>query len=1041
MLHQQRFTREKIAKRLKLIGPLVNRQTIHLDPFEWQFLPDDFITMPEPPELKAGWSTLEPGSYWGEWNRHFILRTEFQVPESWAGGPVRLYLPLGVSGEFSHPEGMIYLDGGAYAACDRHHQEITLEPEWCDGRRHGLTIVGWTGRGKDPESRLLMRGCFVAQIDETTQDFVSLARVTLGVVEAIDPNQPAYHQLLSELDAAFGVLDLRDPIGEGFYGTVSAALERLREGVAGAGPALDVVMTAVGHAHIDVAWLWTLAQTRQKAARTFQTVLRLMAEFPAYTFTQSQPQLYDYIRRDQPALFEEIQEAVADGRWEVIGGMWVEADCNLSGSESLARQFLLGRTFFREHFGTEAESPILWLPDVFGYAWNLPQLIRQAGLEFFFTIKISWSQYNRLPFDTFWWQGLDGTKILTHFSTVKHPSQRAANYNAQATPAEVLEGWRHFQQKESSANLLMSYGYGDGGGGPTREMQENLALLDSFPSMPQVRQGKAIDFYRRIEGEAAENKFPTWNGELYLEYHRGTYTTQARNKKANRQSEFLLHDAEFLAAFAAVSDSRYEYPKERLGRAWKLVCLNQFHDIIPGSSINQVYVDSQVQYGEIREIGQAVVVEAMEALAQILGSGVVVANPTSFWRRDLIYWAAGEDGRLPEEITRQVVNGGLLLDVGELAPYSVQPLGALRSQAVGLLSVSSQHLENDFLRVEFDEAGDISRLYDKGNGREILPEGKIANEWQAFEDRPLAWDAWDIDIFYDDKVWTADPANRITVIEAGPLRATLEIERRILNSNYKHRISLSHNSPRIDFVTEIDWRERHVLLKAAFPVDVLAPTATYEIQWGNVSRPTHRNTSWDWARFESCAQKWVDLSEGDYGVSLLNDCKYGHDIQDMAPEGGLMRLTLLRSPTSPDPEADQGEHSFSYSLLPHNGRWGEETMAEAYGLNDPLRIFAEDKGPGTAEVEGLSRSLVSVDQPNVIIETVKQAEDGKGLIVRLYEAMRQRGEVRLRTGFGLTAVYLTNLLEEDEQAVDHKSNEVVFAIKPYQIVTLRLIFA
>jgi alpha-mannosidase len=394
---------------------------------------------------------------------------------------------------------------------------------------------------------------------------------------------------------------------------------------------------------------------------------------------------------------------------------------------------------------------------------------------------------------------------------------------------------------------------------------------------------------------------------------------------------------------------------------------------------------------------------------------------------------------LPDGLSSQVVEGGLLLDGGKLAPYSVEPLNQLRSSPTGSLSISTKHLENDFLRVELNEAGDITRLYDKDNGRDILPPGTIANEWQAFEDRPLNWDAWDIDIFYEDKLWTADPATAITIVESGPLRDSLLIERRILNSRYSQRISLSHNSPRLDFVTEIDWRERHILLKAAFPVDVLAPTATYEIQWGNVSRPTHRNTSWDWARFETCAQKWVDLSEGDYGVSLLNDCKYGHDIQDKAPDGGLIRLTLLRSPTNPDPEADQGQHSFSYSLLPHNGRWGAETMAQAYALNDPLRIFALERPSAPSSEATPLPSLISVDRPNVIIETVKQAEDGNGLIVRLYEAMRQRGKVTVRLGVGVTAVYLTNLLEENEVELAHQSDVFSFPIKPYQIVTLRLV--
>ncbi|MFN3335374.1 MAG: alpha-mannosidase, partial [Caldilinea sp.] len=419
-----------------------------------------------------------------------------------------------------------------------------------------------------------------------------------------------------------------------FYASVPAAHAALKAGIAKAGPALDVEVIGTGHAHIDVAWLWTLGITRQKAGRTFHTVLRLMEQFPEYHFTQSQPQLYDYVRQDYPQLFEDMKARIAEGRWETIGGMWVEADCNLSGPESLARQFLLGRSFFRKHFGAEAETPVLWLPDVFGYAWNLPQLIKEAGLEYFFTIKIGWSQYNRLPYDSFWWQGLDGTKVLTHFSTTPDFGAYASTYNAMATPAQNLGTWQNFQQKELQQALLMAFGYGDGGGGPTREMLENIREMGDFPGLPRMRNGSVKEFYEKLEAESGD-RLPTWNGELYLELHRGTYTTQSRNKRANRKSEFLLHDAEFLATLASLCGD-YVYPQATLNKAWELVCLNQFHDIIPGSSIAPVYVESQAQYAEIRKMAEGVIDEAVAALTPAGAYGVIV-NPSSFPRNDLAF--------------------------------------------------------------------------------------------------------------------------------------------------------------------------------------------------------------------------------------------------------------------------------------------------------------------------------------------------------------------------------------------------------------------
>jgi alpha-mannosidase len=443
---------------------------------------------------------------------------------------------------------------------------------------------------------------------------------------------------------------------------------------------------------------------------------------------------------------------------------------------------------------------------------------------------------------------------------------------------------------------------------------------------------------------------------------------------------------------------------------------------------------------------------ALSAIAGRLGApsasestqSLLIVNPTSFARDDLAFWPGSlADGRSLQSpdgtrLPVQPTADGTWIAPGALPPFSVTPLTEATGTGPlpeGELVVTPTLLENKFLRVELNEAGDIMRIYDKVNGRDILPQDAIANQFQAFEDRPLQWDAWDVDIFFEDKMWKSDPASSVNVIEAGPLRATLEVRRRILHSDYVQRISLSYNSPRLDFDTTIDWRERHILLKVAFPVDVLSNVATYDIQWGNVQRATHRNTSWDWARFETCAQKWVDLSEGDYGVSLLNDCKYGHDIRDNSPKGGVMRISLLRSPTMPDPEADQGEHRFAYSLLPHVGSWGETTIAQAYALNDPLIVTQ----PGSQASALQPVSLLSAEPANIVVETIKGAEDRNGLIVRLYESQRMRGQVRLHLGFQLGSAWRTNLLEENQAELTTDGNTLTLSARPYEIVTLRLV--
>jgi alpha-mannosidase len=1009
MYHRIRWTPEKIKQRLELIAPLVYLKRKSFPSFRYREL--DSALTPPPVGMDAdvsGWPQIDAYAYWGAWMQNFVLRTTFTIPEDWdKDQPIVLYLPLGEAGDFSHPEALAYIDGQPYAACDRHHQEILLRPEWADGKSHLLALHGWTGLGgfakSEPFTKLYMRQCAVVQIHQPTREFVVLARVALETAQVVEENSPTRYGLLNALNEAFLALDTRDPLdSDHFYQSVEAALQTLKSDIETLGGPLEVVVHATGHAHIDIAWLWTLGQTRRKAERTFQNVIRLMEQFPDYHFTQSQPQIYQFIKEDQPALFESIRQRIAEGRWEPIGGMWVEADCNLSGAESLARQFLLGRTFFREHFGKDAESPVLWLPDVFGYAWALPQLIRQAGLKYFMTIKIGWSQYNRLPYDTFLWQGIDGTQILTHFSTVPDPGNYASTYNAMADAREALGTWKNFQQKELHKDLLMAYGFGDGGGGPTREMLENIAVMKHFPALPQVRQSSAKAFFESITPLAESRGAltpPVWNGELYLEYHRGTYTTQARNKRANRKSEFLLHDAEFIATLASLH-TNYEYPAQQLSEAWRTVCLNQFHDIIPGSSIAPVYEESQQQYAELTKNVTQLREEALAALAQKLDGDVLLVNPTSFAQPGLVFLPGDSFQRFTRDDQRvpvQPAEAGVWTDAGELPPYSVVALKTTTDhgpQTMVNRPSSMVTLENNFIRAEFNEQGDITRIFDKQAGRDVLAPDTIGNQFQAFEDRPKSWDAWDVEIFYDDKLWLAEPASSIEMVERGELRQTIEVKRRILNSSYTQRISLNHNSPRLDFDTHIDWHERHIMLKVAFPVDILAPQATYEIQWGNVQRPTHRNTSWDWARFETCAHKWVDLGEGDYGVSLLNDCKYGHDIH-----GNVMRITLLRSPSMPDPTADSGEHQFKYSLYPHTGSWNEETQREAYLLNDPIIVYRKtiDHRPPTTLAPGASAgvdhrpssivhgqsSMISTSQPNVIIETVKRAEDGNGIIVRV----------------------------------------------------------
>ncbi len=1049
--HKIRWTLPKIERLLQTIAPTLYRRSVQLGTFRIKALSAPNEPFDKHPDTSS-WDLLPDGTPWGPRDYNFLMATSFQVPSDWPENePIVLFLPIGDAADFSHPEALVYIDGVPYAACDRHHQEIYLPDEVRDGQRHALLLHGWTGgisgdfrgdyRGVEHEPpRLLMKPCFVAQVDSSARAFYRLANNAWLTARDMPEDFPAKHRLLNALNQAFNVLDSREPlIRDEFYESLQDALEVLEDGIERSGKPLELNLYAAGHAHIDVAWLWTLDQVRQKAGRTFHTQVRLMEDFSDFTFTQSQPQLYDYIRQDYPALFETIKAQVQAGQWEPIGGMWVEADCNLSGAESLARQFVLGRQFFTEHFGKDADSPILWLPDVFGYAWNLPQLIKLAGLEYFFTIKIGWNQYNKMPYESFWWQGIDGTQVLTHFST--SPERELFNnatYNSNLAPRGVLGSWLNMQQKEAQTEVMMSYGYGDGGGGPTREMLENAEVLAEFPGMPHVRFSKAIQFFRDLD-EHSGDILPVWNGELYLEYHRGTYTSQSRNKRANRKSEFLLHDVEFLAVAASLLDAGYEYPQALLTELWQLVCLNQFHDIIPGSSIQQVYIDSLKQYHYIADLGVALKEKAVNAIGAQLGGSALLINPSyTTSQQVLLYEGDVTEGQTlirkdtGEALLTQVVANGLLVDAGTLEPYAILPLewgtDERPTPSNGVVA-TPELLENAFIRVEINKEGDITRIFDKVAQREVLAEGAIGNQWIAFEDRPMNWDAWDVDIFYNDKSWLSEPATSIQVLERGALRGTVEIRRQILNSPYVMRISLEHHARRVDFDVEIDWVERHIFLKTAFPVNILAPKATYEIQWGHVERPTHHNTSWDWARFETCAQKWVDLAEDNYGVALLNDCKYGHDIYE-----NVMRISLLRAPTSPDPEADQGHHHFSYRLLPHDFDRAH-VIREAYALNDPAQIVAVVPTQPSSDIT----SFKLFENMPAVVETVKRAEDGNGFIVRLYQSERKRGQYKFSFAVPVREVYVTNLLETDETPLPLTDRAVTLSLNPFQIVTLRLV--
>ena len=1021
-----------------------------LNPDICRFKPGYFHDPPAALADGQPWLEWQPGDRWGGRDRHAWLQAVWHLPPEWRGKPVALYLTTDIEQgwDATNPQFLLFLNGEIVQGIDINHREALLAPAAQADQTLNVDLQVYGGMiGRPFEIRLEL-----VQVDRLVRQVYYDLRVPLLVAQQLPEQDQRRINLLSTLNAAVNRLDLRKPRSQAFYASLAECSAYLQQEIYEKQPADEFAIraTCVGHTHIDVAWLWTIGQTRQKVARSFATVLHLMEQYPEYRFMSSQPQLYEFLQEDYPELFQRVRQRIAEGRWEAEGAMWLEADCNLISGESLVRQLLHGLRYFRREFGVE--NRVLWLPDVFGYSAALPQLLRQAGIDYFMTTKISWNQFNQLPYDTFLWRGLDGSEVLTHFVTTRpldaRPDSFSTTYNGELHPAPLIRGWERYQQKAINQDILVAFGHGDGGGGPTLEhLEQGRRMAAGVPGCPQVRMGSVADYFQRLEQKVADNRYlPRWVGELYLEYHRGTYTSMARNKRYNRKCELLYQDAEFLSVLAGLTG--FAYPQESLHQGWKTILLNQFHDIIPGSSIEEVYTESQQQYEELLRQGKAIASAALESIAgQIALSqpAIVVYNTLSSPRSDLVTVPLPAEMKQPavldqqgQPIPAQTVEseqGRALLFLAPDVPakgYQAYTLSeAAAPPPYNPIRVQPDLLENDFFRLELDEAGNIASLWDRRHQRQVLQPGRCGNVLQAFEDKPMRFDNWDIDIYYQEKMWEVDRLEEVTVLETGPVRGKLRLRKRFQDSVIVQDICIYSDIPRIDFETDVDWREDQVLLKVAFPVDVHADKATYDIQFGNVERPTHWNTSWDFARFEVCAHKWADLSEHGYGVSLLNDCKYGHDIKD-----GVMRLTLLKSGNYPNPNADRERHRFTYSLFPHAGDFrAGGTVAMAYRLNVPL--YARLQPANAAGSLPAQFSLLAVDQENIILETVKRAEDSSEIIIRLHECYNQRTEVRISSALPIAAAWECNLLEEDltELAVD---TGIVCSFRPYEVKTIKL---
>ncbi len=1042
------FTEEKIKKQITVIRSAIHKESQEISAFK--FFEGDCPDAEKDDFDDSQWSLFQVGNRWGGNDQIAWFRTSIPIPEDWRDQKLVIRILAGPrDGYGSTAESQLYVNGFPLQALDVWHEEAWIPPEYANQQELQIALRSWSGMYQIPPQRRMAEARLI-RIDEDAETFYYLADTILKLILVLNEHDYKRAKLLNLLDKASQLVCFFDLKSLEFYQSIGAALDMLKQGLAELQiNELKPRVNAIGHSHIDMAWMWRSHHTREKARRTFSTVLHLMRQYPEYKYIHTSPQLYKFVKQDDPVLFERIKERVDEGRWEPNGGMWVESDTNIPMGESLVRQFLYGKRFFEQEFGID--SKVLWLPDTFGFSWAIPQIMKKSGISYFACSCIHWSKYNRFPHDTFYWRGLDGSEVLVTFFTAPGETIRNHyNYNGLIAPYDVQVAWEHYREKRMNEELLMPFGWGDGGGGPTREMLESIRAQANLPGHPSVNIGKVEPYFERLELRLKQEKVMVWDGEIFQENLQGVYTSQARNKRFNRLSEILFHDAEWFNSLSCTLKPGIDYPQEEINENWEKILHLQFHDVLPGTSIHAVVEDSMQDYSEIIHSGSRLRDNALQTIADSIQSesdALVIFNTTPWQRNEVITvpWTpqiAGKTIADPErnpQMIQEIIEDGekkILLECDQLPGWGYRTIPWVSRKNVlqnNELQAALDSMENKFYRIQFNSNGQIASLFDIQRQFEILPPQENGNVLQVFEDRPFNGEAWVIDPYYQDKMTIIDRLVSSKVEETGPIRAVVRFTWQFSDSTITQWVTLFRNNPRIDFRTCINWQQHQMLLKAAFPLNIRATSATYEIQFGNIQRPTHQNTSIDVPHFENPAQKWVDLSEGDYGVALLNDCKYGYDVKD-----NVMRLTLLRSPTEPDPQADQGLHYLTYSLLPHEGTWRNSIVAEqAYALNYPLHTAMISTNPSGSLPTQLSWATIDCD--HVIMETLKKAEDEQAWIVRLYEYKQCRNkQVSLHFWKYLKRAVEVDLMEKNEELLEFSNKQVTFSIRPYEIKTIKV---
>jgi alpha-mannosidase len=1018
---------------------------------EWRYLAGDSFSGSSPDLDDSAWKVLHPGDVFPGDPAWF--RASITIPRDLHGyDPAGSALHLAFRTE-TDADLRLFVNGIEVAGLEDGSAPL-LSAHAAPGQTYLIAVL----KSAEQFSRHLGTADLLFLVPSSRPDPGMFREETISADEIIQAYPDDRDAREHQLDAALALIDWR-ALDTGDQLAFDHSLNNAENSLASLREWLKTLSVhAVGNAHIDMAWLWPWTETVDVVRRTFSTALRLMHEFPDFTFSMSSAQAYAWMEEKYPDLYREILERVREGRWEIVGGMWVEPDLNMPDGESQVRQLLIGKEYFQDHFGVDVH--VGWNPDSFGYNWQLPQIYKKSGVDYFVTQKLYWNDTSQFPYKLFWWQAPDGSRVLTYFPH---------DYVNYMDPERIAADVAVYAPATRWPDMLYLYGVGDHGGGPTRDMLENAARYASKDAIfPRLTLGTAQSYFDALAPKAASLSLPVWQSELYLQFHRGAYTTQAAEKSDNRRSEVLLLNAEKFSSLANLFGA--PYPQLEFEGAWKKVLFNQFHDVMAGSGIAAIYKDAARDHASVRQTGQETLQSSLADLGARAdtrgeGSPLLVFNALSWPRTSLVEAQVSLfDSRGGEVEVRNSAGKPVLSEVMGREPgssrftirfvaanvpslgYSVFHVEAVRHAArlPSPIKATGDTIENEFYRVRVDAAtGCLTSVYDKRANRQAIASIGCGNLLQAFKDTPKSWDAWNIDADFETQHWDLLTADKVALVEHSPVRAVIEVRKHFQSSTFVQDIILSAGVPRVDVAMSADWHEKHILLKVAFPVTVHNDFATYEIPYGSIQRPTTRRTPEEQAQFEVPALRWADLSDSEFGLSLLNDSKYGYDTKD-----NIIRLSLLRSPTWPDPHADEGMHHFIYSLYPHGHGWQEaNTVERGYELNNPLIAFPEPAHTGSLPS---SYSFLAVDAPNVVVTALKHADHGDALILRFYESAGHAADVHITPPPGLRHAHFVNLMEKSANAAGAggassdlpiKDGRLVLHTDPWEIQTVELEFA